>query len=262
MQPEDLRNTLACWLIINRSKDAIDPRDKVFSVLGLLEGMNDEPNFGGYGLPALKIDYSDTVMDVFSSVVKAVVLTTGKLDILGAANQRGPYVTRTWTPDWTIARCRSFYEHPRYGIIPFSASGRTRCFAIFSADLSTLLVKGILWDIIECPIEFPMISISPDLSKCAFGPSLELLFNSSVYDSETNLYRALWRTLLLDPLDIRNGLFFEYKWIAAGHFKEPILFNTLEVPQHEVNLDTGSEDMYQLRRPFKLSPVQVGSMDR
>ncbi|KAE9371851.1 hypothetical protein N431DRAFT_426433 [Stipitochalara longipes BDJ] len=79
----------------SRLAKSTDPRDRIYSLLGLAEEL-----FGGQpvdlAVDVLIVDYEASVEDVYSSLVKAVVMATKRLDILGACvPARIGYVQRT-----------------------------------------------------------------------------------------------------------------------------------------------------------------------
>ncbi len=96
-EPSNSSMSLFALLCCFRSWQAWDPRDKIFSLLGLLNAEQ---------LQAYRItrDYSqdNTVAEVLVKTAKAIITTEKNIDILGSVigdeSSRG---LPTWTPDWT-----------------------------------------------------------------------------------------------------------------------------------------------------------------
>jgi hypothetical protein len=97
----------------------------------------------------LIIDYSKSVEDVYSSLVRLIVLTTKRLDVLSLCWQRSCHVERTWTLDLTklsmckmggILQCPLYFPNTKRVC---RASKDSDAIATFSHDLSVLSVKGI-----------------------------------------------------------------------------------------------------------------------
>lgn len=152
------RQRLDYWLALNRPRGATNPRDKVYSVLGILTYVAGEGLRNIVNLDALIIDYKAEVQDVFSSLVKAMVTATGKLDIFGHCSENSPLVTRTWTPDWTVGVQKNYI----FGIdsmdFSFHASANRLCKVSFSDPFKTMTVSGIVWgkiatsEVLKCAV--------------------------------------------------------------------------------------------------------------
>ena len=150
------------WLGRTRITDSSDPRDKVYAVLGLLDDSNKEGQVPITRSKSLIIDYNATVEDVYSSLVRAIVESSERLGILSACTKRSELITRSWTPDWTqyppdrpllttvpvTGRFGAEFGSPTMKF-NHSAAGKTDAVVSFSANLSNMTVRGILWDRIE-----------------------------------------------------------------------------------------------------------------
>lgn len=164
---------LTFWLGTIRQTKASDPRDKIYSILGLLEDSSSSGRLVGLDQDALIVDYNTSVQDVYSSLVQSIVLGTRRLGILSACEWRrkcetgrecenkNELVSRSWTPDWTAVFHGSILKVPpvttqlgsEYGSVTlkhnYHAAGETDAQARFAEDLSTMTVKGFCWDTVE-----------------------------------------------------------------------------------------------------------------
>jgi hypothetical protein len=156
-EPEEAINprcNLVFWLTRIRARQATNPLDKIYSVLGLVQDLQGNGDSEDATLDALIMDYRAPVEDVYSSLVRAVVLKTRKLQILAACTTRGPLIQRSWTPDWTQSHG---WDLATYDLMvqgtdfttDFDASSGRECNALFADDLSTLSAEGIFWDTIS-----------------------------------------------------------------------------------------------------------------
>jgi hypothetical protein len=138
-------NVLLNTLEENRSKMASDPRDKVFSLLGIT-------NCESSGHNRLQIDYSRSVKDVYTGVVQAVVETTRCLDIIcfsrpnvlinqGEENDKcaQPEMIPSWTPDWSVY---PYVVNFKSNEKPFRAAGYSHAHVAFSSEEDILTAKG------------------------------------------------------------------------------------------------------------------------
>lgn len=142
------------FLCIFRDQSASDPRDKVYSLLGLLQPSINESTEAeiqtasslGFHRPTLPIDYTAPIEEVYARTVKAVVLATGLLDIICACQNQTEF-NRTWTPDWRQPWSRASLINLRDKVDaekgPFNASSFVRSEFTFSDDLRVLYGRGI-----------------------------------------------------------------------------------------------------------------------
>lgn len=107
--PETGQGTMEFWLEGSRSVAATDPRDKVYSLLGISNEISELNDTRLYDPDRLIYDYGSSMEDVHSSAVRAIVSGTRRLDILMYCSKPGPLVNRTWTPDWTVGMKPNFY---------------------------------------------------------------------------------------------------------------------------------------------------------
>ncbi|KAK4446257.1 heterokaryon incompatibility protein-domain-containing protein [Podospora aff. communis PSN243] len=114
-----------------RSCAATDPRDKIFSLFGLLEKT-------GSQLSGIPWDYRTTTQELYRLTVLAIIQETRRLDILSQVQD--PSRTKlsglpSWVPDFSVSLGAAQFERPGYPA--FSASGST------SYDLSPSIGPGI-----------------------------------------------------------------------------------------------------------------------
>jgi hypothetical protein len=88
-------NLYRLLLLVAYSRDllATDPRDKIYSVIGLSKAMYDG-QLGEFDSDKLLVDYSASVEDIYSSFAVAVVSATNRIDILGFCNQDERFYVR------------------------------------------------------------------------------------------------------------------------------------------------------------------------
>jgi len=209
--------SMVYWLEVIRQADLSEPREKIFAILGIMDYLNKRFKHLAYNAETLIIDYTSTVEDIYSSVVKAVVEGTSQLDILCSCSLSSSHVKRTWTPDWTAEKQKSFLNHQSGGQrapIIFCASGEKDCIATFSHDLCTMTVKGVSWDVIdtveeiyppgaESEEEEEEEELDPGPNAMTWKNRYLALWHSlrqgEVYGSENNTKIAFWRTLVATP---------------------------------------------------------------
>ena len=142
-------------------REATDPRDKVFAVLGLLGDGEDKAH------PPPKADYSKSVDQVYRETAAFIIKNEDSLDILLAASglegqEKG---LPCWVPDWrrtgndhrpalfvNASRMRPLLyfsgstEEAVFNGHGYSASGNSKVEARFSDDLKTVHVRGFSFD--------------------------------------------------------------------------------------------------------------------
>jgi hypothetical protein len=214
--------SLLFWLSRLRRTKATDRRDKVYGALGLTEsfGQNESPRV--YDVDAMIVDYTQPVQDIYSSLVKSLVICTKRIDVLLACCDRSHHVQRSWTPDWSIGVTSS----PGFGSSNcgsdavllhekgFESSATRGALVIFTSDLSTMTVQGLVWDMVE--------KFAPECAKGAtesfsfFQTNWHSLVNNPAFSSERDCLQRLWQTFFLlyisNPADLRS----EDEFIALG----------------------------------------------
>lgn len=138
---------LSDLLLQTRSCKATDPRDKVFSMLGLVDPK----------LYELKPDYRLSTAEVFKEAVFSIITKTKRLDILSAAqNLDGIEGLPSWAPNFTDEwKAQPFdAENNRSGYKTGHSAGQPKAEVQFDESKSVMTVKGSTVATIE--------SISPD----------------------------------------------------------------------------------------------------
>lgn len=165
------------WLCLFRDNYATDQKDKVYALLGLagstsiptttLTSPAQSHKSTGYNPELLVINYSHAVpvQDVYKSVVKAVVMATGKIDIIRACQKGGMKGLPSWVPDWSQgwkgAGMTGFFQREIMCASPetreywseglgdeFTASKGRDAEVVFDDDGKRMGVKGVLVDTI------------------------------------------------------------------------------------------------------------------
>jgi hypothetical protein len=215
--------SLLFWLSGLRDTNATDPRDKVYAALGLTEsfGQNECPRV--YDVDAMIVDYTQPVQDIYSSLVKSLVICTNRIDVLLACCDRSHHVQRSWTPDWSIG----FSSSPGFGSVDcgsydllfqglkFESSGTRDALVTFASDLSTMTVRGFVWDMVE--------TLAPEFRKGVtesisfFQTNWHSLVKNPAFSSERDCLQRLWQTFLLSSMGGRfDALRSEDELIALG----------------------------------------------
>lgn len=130
-------------VMIQSFQEATNPKDKVYSILGLAREMG----LLEADLDGLLVDYTASVESVFSSCVRAIIKMSKRLNILGAAcrTTRSLHVKRSWTPDWSQrmpVNERSVVPLTFPRSLRQKASLDVDCIYSFATDLSTLTIRG------------------------------------------------------------------------------------------------------------------------
>ncbi|MCJ1245757.1 hypothetical protein MMC30_002961 [Trapelia coarctata] len=100
-------------LDLARSRQATDPRDKVFSVLGIAQGIEQyhfSPN------------YSDSMQDVYIQTTQLLIQQTKSLRILAQAGLNLDSKLPSWVPDWSTLPGGADFSRPLTGLFSASAN--------------------------------------------------------------------------------------------------------------------------------------------
>jgi hypothetical protein len=135
-------HTLQRQLTLLRSMIATDPRDKIYSLLGLFQNPKRDFRLDSHDLNLLIVKYSESILKVYASLVRAIVVPTRRLEIFQECNRIRTNNLPSWVPDW------SMNDASNLGDVNYrcKASSETDAQFSFSDDLSVLTVKGFVWD--------------------------------------------------------------------------------------------------------------------
>lgn len=190
----------------NLTKLSTDPRDMVYGLVGLTIAAE---------RGKFKINYSATVVDVYTSVVKHEVSTSGRLDIITYAVPDIPsaHKTPSWVPDWSVhRRGHTRLQNIREPHFQYTAAGRTNADARFLDDKQTMIMRGLDLGVIKCIGRPTKMEDNGDFQQAiaAFG-SWWNLHKAASGDTDTNM-ESLGRTLLANRFrpeeyaDLADGL--------------------------------------------------------
>ncbi len=146
---------LSNLLRITRDRDATDPRDKIYSLLAIVQLKND---------PLLKINYDRPVEEVYTDATRYCIEREQDLRVLGSA--AWPFPTKTnkctpnlpsWVPDWQIhtpeiiqlSLSTTLPESNEFARPIFEASGDSKPCIIPCSDPRSLCLKGFIVGQIE-----------------------------------------------------------------------------------------------------------------
>lgn len=142
--------TLLEALCTRRSADATDPRDKVYSLLGVARdrsvGVPELPSG-----PDVAVDYSRSVARIYRDCARHIVKTTLSLDILCACQNPGDGRAAggipSWVPDWSTRRTNGPVQNPdQWGHIHFASRPVAAVAYMEPPDEDTLVVSGVYVD--------------------------------------------------------------------------------------------------------------------
>ena len=168
-------------LMVGREFDATDPRDKVYSLLGIsdipFEGSSETAHANQKGSTSdtqsltmqqpqrLRVDYSVSVSEVYQSVAKYLINRDLNLDILCILSTHRDEKSQdlpTWTPDWRVPTTKvHLRKNWHYFSYKYAASGFTKAITQKPDDLGRLNVQG-----------FPIDQICGLYPKCADPPHI------------------------------------------------------------------------------------------
>jgi hypothetical protein len=214
---------LLLWLTTLRYANATDPRDKVYAVLGLAESFNQNVNSRIYDSDSLIVDYRRPIGEIYASLVRSLVTSTKRLDVLLACCSRR-HVTQTWVPDWSLPTdspgFRSLLCGSSDNILNkkgFNSSGTTNAIASFSSDLSTMTVRGIIWDTVEiCSPCIGRDTFAAQESLEFIKPYWDAMVRNTTYSSERGVLKRMWQTFLISPDADADELLSESDFISLG----------------------------------------------
>lgn len=169
-----------------RDHDATDPRDKVYSLLGVIEDSNvgfqteisPSADIGAtIDLNKIIVDYRAPVEEVYASLTRAIINATHSLNVICACQGSSSF-RRSWVPDWSLpwqyfsllidnvySSCGETRSKTQY-----RASGSKIGSILFSNDLSRIRAEGILC----CHVLYLVKSPSAEANQGYFEQALHL----------------------------------------------------------------------------------------
>ncbi|KAH9216197.1 heterokaryon incompatibility protein-domain-containing protein, partial [Leptodontidium sp. 2 PMI_412] len=130
---------LLSLLIQFRRRQATDPRDKIFSLLGLVE------DIGSIGLAP---DYASSTAEVYKKTTATLLMHTGNLDVLGMCSTRQSSTlngeTPSWVGDWSNSGeiAKPFRTNALNQLRTTSASGSSTAVPVIDEDITILFLEG------------------------------------------------------------------------------------------------------------------------
>ncbi|TVY16139.1 Heterokaryon incompatibility protein 6, OR allele [Lachnellula arida] len=184
--------------------ECLDPRDKVYGLVGLMK-----PDIAQHLVP----DYTVHPMSVYANATKLFIQSSGSLDPIREGNPWGPTKTPSWIADWQWeGRARmSRTETQLWGPsllssksnasinVPYHSSGARKYEATFSGDNLLLNCKGFIID--------SVLGLSARgqgyfaWSKASISQTGQW---KSVYGDKTATSEALYRSLVADRVSGGN----------------------------------------------------------
>lgn len=130
-------------LMISRLFDATDPRDKVYSVLGLAQSpLSQDAN----DTKGMRIDYGMSISRVYQYTTKYLINKDRSLDVLcliSTHSNQGSGDLPTWTLDWRVPSSRiPLRENWEYFTYKWGAAGFSKCLEQDQNDFGRLVVEG------------------------------------------------------------------------------------------------------------------------
>lgn len=136
--PREPKGDLFRTLLFHRLKESTDPRDKIYSLLGLTSASGE-----------LEIDYKKDVRQVYIDATTYVIRTSRKLDVLWAIPpHRNRFNLPSWVSDWSIDEERQTelawgLQEPKLEYI-YHASGTRGAEAAVRPEEGVLVARGLI----------------------------------------------------------------------------------------------------------------------
>ena len=133
------RSSLRYMLVLNRDRDATDPRDNVYALRGMLDEVVAH---------SIHVDYCTSLGEVYAKAAKTSIKQDGNLAVLGAVEYRRTEESRfempSWVPDWRYRGSTNVDLSMRRhnGSTYFNASNGERPRVILYSEPRKLGLKG------------------------------------------------------------------------------------------------------------------------
>ena len=112
--PQRVRDGMVTMLSLHRQRHATEPKDKVFSLHGVLHAL---------GVPLQPAEYSRPLEEVYRTFTVQMILWLGSLNLLIEAGESGLVDSPSWVPDWRkelqrpIMRETASTSEPSFGFV-------------------------------------------------------------------------------------------------------------------------------------------------
>jgi hypothetical protein len=177
------------------SKEASDPKDKIFAFVGISKESGTYP-----------IDYSSPVSHVYMNFAHHTILQSRSLDFICAIRRYGNNSSQiklpSWVPNWGMkpAYPEDFFTDHNKSLYRVYASGSTNAQVQFNLDEGAIFVQGGIIDTI-CHLGRPCLMERAD----DFEPALTALLDwwtlsKSLSDASVQSQEAFVRTLCVDRI--------------------------------------------------------------
>jgi hypothetical protein len=158
---------VAYFLEIGRFFRCTDPKDKIYSLLGLIKDLT---------AIQIKPNYAISVSEAYIDATKQVLLTASNLDILNCVVYPKHLSLPTWTPDWSYYRT-DLHPFSIHSSFPFHASKDSIPTPEIDICNNALTLQGAIIDTVACITEplHPkdhMLFLHPQESYPIFAQSL------------------------------------------------------------------------------------------
>lgn len=183
------QSSLLSVLVEGRGAQATDLRDKVFAVMGMSSTI-------------INPDYTKGLFDVFTEAARSI-LSDDLMSMLCCVDHTNPASDhQSWVPDWSLPRFTTSLGYLGEGHGVYAAAKDTKLQSKIRPDGSSLVVFGMLFDIISNigALADPCVK---DLNNCNSHTSQFVtrsmhlaIKHCQPYPSESGLFDAFWQTLV------------------------------------------------------------------
>lgn len=184
-------------LLFHRLKEATDPRDKIYGLLGLTNAK-------------FEVDYRRDVRQVYIDTASYVIRATGKLDVLWAVPpHQDRFDLPSWVPDWSVSEEEQaglawVLQEPKVEYI-YHASGKAMAETSVEPGKGILVAKGIFVTKIEHIGRATSMTHSRDIQQAVVAVhDWRRLMEDRVSD-DPNTLETFMRTLRCGRIKLEEG---------------------------------------------------------
>ncbi|KAL8835776.1 MAG: hypothetical protein Q9170_003170 [Blastenia crenularia] len=183
VQDGEAEEQVMCMLDLGRKSLSVDPRDKVYGLLGMMKESV---------VSRIKVDYHADLSEVYTAFARAFIVADDSLEILEQCSWHGSDLP-SWVPDWTdMDHYRLFSGRSNY----HATKGLTmQCrFVVDQYEILSLCTKALKIDEIDgLGFSYYEQLLSSTKPTDEMTQSVQHL---NRYTSERGLQEAVWRTLV------------------------------------------------------------------